>query len=70
MSGNASTVTEAELDAARRGAEFAARRRIPASRCPFDPAGDARQKTLASAWMRAYLHRNPPADGRVSYDDE
>jgi hypothetical protein len=66
---SASTVTEKEIEAAVRGGQFAGRRRLSAGKCPFDPVGDDRQRTLAAAWMRGYLHRNPPADGRVSYDD-
>jgi hypothetical protein len=67
MSG-ASTVTDRELATARVAGAFAARRGLDSKRCPYDPAGDARQRTLASAWMRAYLHTRPPA-GSVDYSD-
>lgn len=65
---NASTVTPAELELARRAGALAARRKLDTSSCPYSPTGDARQKTLASTWLRAYLHTRPPA-GTVDYSD-
>lgn len=65
---SASTVTAAELAIARTGGTFAARRQLDLKSCPYDPAGDARQRTLASTWMRAYLRTRPPA-GVVDYSD-
>lgn len=34
--------------------------------CPYDPAGDDRQRVLANVWVRAYLAESPAA---VSFDD-
>lgn len=68
MSGNASTVTPQELELAMRAGAFAARRQLATSSCPYSPTGDAREKTLASTWMRAYLHARPPV-GTVDYSD-
>lgn len=61
-------VTAAQIKAARVGGRFAGRRRLAATSCPYDPAGDAGQRTLARAWLNAYLTYNPPV-GTVSYDD-
>jgi hypothetical protein len=68
MSIGPSTVTPADVGNAERLGRFAARRRLAVTTCPYRPAEDARQSALAAAWMRAYLHYNPPM-GTVSYAD-
>ncbi len=61
-------VTTVELGQARTLGSYAAGRQLPATSCPFDPAGDARQRALASSWVRGYLHRRPPR--QIDYNDD
>lgn len=63
-----SAVTGKDLSNARRLAQFAARRMLTPTACPYDPTGNDRQRALAAVWMREFLHRRPPAPGTVDHD--
>lgn len=59
----AAGVTSQDRSAAATAARFAARRGLPPeSSCPYDPAGDARQRVLAGVWVRAFLHTQRAAE--------
>ncbi len=48
---------------AMRHAAFAARRRLPATVCPYDPhSADSSERVLARVWVAEYLRRNPAPD--------
>jgi hypothetical protein len=63
------TIDPVETARAKAAGQYAARRRLPATACPYDPAGDARQKVLAASWVRGYLHTRPPSTD-YNGDDE
>lgn len=46
--------TEAELRAATKNGRFAGMRGMGTDKCPYQAAGDARQRILARTWLRAY----------------
>lgn len=48
------SVSEMDRRAAITSARFAARRRLPLSACPYDSAGDGRNRALALLWARIY----------------
>ncbi|WP_018348219.1 hypothetical protein [Longispora albida] len=56
-----------ELLAAMRAARFAARRGLPLTVCPYDPAGSPRDRVLARRWVAAYLAEQPHTPGSVDY---
>lgn len=57
------------LAGARRLGETAARLGLPATSCPYDPAGSPPERAAAHAWVDAYLRWRPTALAAVSYDD-
>lgn len=50
-----------ELDrrAAITTARYAALRRMPINNCPYNPAGDDRQRALTLLWVRIYRRYRP-----------
>ncbi|GAB2918646.1 hypothetical protein ACFMQL_20515 [Nonomuraea fastidiosa] len=54
------TLSQLDRRAAVTTARWAATNRRPITDCPYDPAGDARQRALALLWVRVY-RRNRPA---------
>lgn len=52
---------------AARSGRYAGARGMDPSSCPHDPQGSPRERTLAAAWMRGYLHARPPAPGQVDH---
>ncbi|MEU7855253.1 hypothetical protein [Nonomuraea sp. NPDC049141] len=42
-------------------ARWAVTRDRPITECPYDPAGDARNRALALLWVRTYRSYLPPA---------
>lgn len=63
-------VTDMEVARARAAGAYAARRDRPITACPYDPAGDPRQKVLALAFVRGYRHKRPPTSVDYNGDDE
>lgn len=48
-------------EAARLAGGYAARRQLPLTACPYDPASsDPAERLRASAWVRGYHHWRPP----------
>ncbi|SDL73413.1 hypothetical protein SAMN05421874_12831 [Nonomuraea maritima] len=48
------TLSELDHRAAVTTARWAALTRRPVTECPYNPAGDARQRALAFLWVRIY----------------
>lgn len=65
----ATAATDRDVARARRLALYAVRTGQPVTSCPFNPGGDVYQRQCASAWVRTYLHHQPPGPATVSYDD-
>jgi hypothetical protein len=55
------TLTAQDRQAATTGARFAARRGAPVTNCPYDPAGDDRNRALALLWITVYRRYRPAA---------
>ncbi|MGR6915417.1 hypothetical protein ACU635_14325 [[Actinomadura] parvosata] len=53
------SLSELDRRAAITSARYAALRRVPITGCPYDPAGDDRQRALALLWVRIYRRYRP-----------
>ncbi|WP_162795825.1 hypothetical protein [Nonomuraea lactucae] len=53
------SLTDLERRAAITTARYAALRRLPITGCPYDPAGDDRQRALTLLWVRIYRRYRP-----------
>ncbi|GIG63636.1 hypothetical protein Lfu02_80080 [Longispora fulva] len=60
--------TRVELLAALRAGRFAGRRGLGLNKCPYNPAGDGRDRIVARRWVGAYLAEHPHDPGVVDYD--
>lgn len=63
------TITDAEYDAARIAARFAARRNLGVDKCPFSPH-TPKGRALTLVFVRAYLRIAGVPEGAVSYEDD
>lgn len=62
-------MTSIDTDRARAAGAYAARRQLPVTACPYDPA-DPQQRTLAANFVRGYLHQRPPTQVDYNGDDD